>query len=486
MTLARQVAVTTASLVASRLLAVLAGVIAVALASRYLGPTSFGALVLSMAIAAFVALFTDLGLSTMAAREIAQAPERERLVLANVLTLGGAAALLACVLMVGVAQVAYADDPLMRRGLLVLCAQVLAAPFLGTARAHLQAAQRGHLLALGDVALAVAMLSATALCVAEDLGYTGLVAAVAVGYVAQAAVLTCLMRRDVRLAVAVAPATWRRLLAISLPLGGTLLINYLYFRLDVFLLAVLVDKEAVALYGIAYRVLEGLMVLPGYFMFALFPEIARISRDRQQVEAIVRAALGAMEVVAVPLVLLGMVFAEEIVAVIADERYAEAAGVLRVLMIALGISYLAGVYGHALVALGRQAAMLRWSTVVLGVNLVANLILIPPFGVVGAAVAVVVSEVLALFVVRRLYARGGRAARLVLEPRMLLAGAVMAAVVAPKFLLPEGELPAWLTIALGGSLGLVAYVVAMAGLGAVPAAIAAQLPRRLARLARNP
>ena len=52
--------------------------------------------------------------------------------------------------------------------------------------------------------------------------------------------------------------------------------------------------------------------------------------------------------------------------VIAGAEYADAAWVLRILTLALGISYLNGVYGHALIALGRQNQLFRWSVVILG------------------------------------------------------------------------------------------------------------------------
>ncbi len=273
--------------------------------------------------------------------------------------------------------------------------QVLAAPFAGVARAHFQGVQRGELIAVGDVALALAMLVASAVCVAADLGFAAIAAATASGYVAQALVMTALLPRGIRLAWGMRWAVWRDMLRISLPLGATLIINYLYFRLDVLLLAILRDTDAVAIYGLAYRVLEGLMVFPMYFMLALFPEIARLSADRARVDAIVVAALAAMEVIALPLVALGIVFADDIVTVIGGTDFADAASVLRILMLALGLSYVNGVYGNALLALGRQDAFFRWSLVILGFNLVANLVLIPPFGVEGAAVAVVLSEALA-------------------------------------------------------------------------------------------
>jgi O-antigen/teichoic acid export membrane protein len=220
-------------------------------------------------------------------------------------------------------------------------------------------------------------------------------------------------------------------------------------------------------------------------MFALFPEIARLTGDRRRVDGIVVAALAAMEVLALPLVALGIVFADDIVAVIGGPEFADAAWVLRILMLALGISYLNGVYGNALLALGRQDPLFKWSLVILGFNLAANLALIPPFGVIGASVAVVLSEALAFLAVRHLYGRGGLSPRIVPDPRILLAGAVMVVAVAPKFLLPDGAVAALPMVLLGSALGLLVYCAAMAALHAVPEAIAAQLPRRLSGLGRS-
>ena len=46
------------------------------------------------------------------------------------------------------------------------------------------------------------------------------------------------------------------------------------------------------------------MVLPAYFMFALFPEIARLTGQRERVDGIVSAALSVMEALALPVVLM--------------------------------------------------------------------------------------------------------------------------------------------------------------------------------------
>jgi O-antigen/teichoic acid export membrane protein len=312
-----------------------------------------------------------------------------------------------------------------------------------------------------------------------------MVGAVAAGYVGQALVMTALMPRGLRLIWLARGETWSLLLRISLPLGATMIVNYLYFRLDVVLLSILKGEDDVAVYGLAYRVLEGLMVLPAYFMLALFPEIARLTGQRERVDGLVSAALGVMEAIALPLVLVFAVFAEDVIRVIAGEDFADAAWVLRVLTLALGISYLSGVYGNALPALGRQNQLFRWSLVVLAVNLAVNLALIPPFGVEGAAVAVVLSELVGFAVVRHLYGQVGSGLWPSLEPRMLLAGALMVAAMAPLLLLPDDFAGSLAAVALGGALGALVYAGALIALRAVPAAIVPYVPARVLRFGRS-
>jgi O-antigen/teichoic acid export membrane protein len=477
-TLARQVAVTTAALVAARGVVIVAGIVAVGLASHYLGVGEYGALTAAMAFASSFAVLTDLGLSTVAAREIAVAPDRTRAIVGNVITVGLALGVAAAGLAVAAMFIAFPGDGRhdTRVAIAILLVQLAAAPFSGAARAHFTAAGRGHVIAVGDMALAGFMALATLVVVEADLGFLAVVAAVAGGYVAQAIALAIAAARARGLYVSLDRREWATLTRLALPLGGALILNYLYFRLDILLLAWLKDDEAVGLYGLAYRVIEALMVLPGYVMLGLFPEIARSGTDPGRLSSLVGAAVAAMEVIALALVVTTIAFADEVVQVIGGGGFEDAAPVLRILMIAVGLSYLNGVYGNALVALGRQGALLRVTAAVLVVNIAVNLALIPPFGVEGAAVAVVISEVVGLYVIRRLYIGVASAPPPAPHLRIAAAGAITGALLVLKLLLPD-DLPAAAVAIVGGLLAMAVYGALALALRAVPEPLAARLPR---------
>lgn len=469
MNLAENVLKTTGALIAARVIVVVAGIGAVALASRYLGLAEYGALTTAMAFAATFTVLTDLGVSTVAIREIARNPEEERDVLGAVLVAGAVAGVFAALLAVGAMFVAYpgAENLEVRQGIAILLVQLVVAPVVGVARAHYTAVQRGWWLALGEVGLAVAMVAATAVVVIADWGFIAAVVAVASGYAVQALVMGALVVRDRVLVFRARRETVWRLLKLALPIAGMLVANYLYFRLDLLLLSWLKDDEAVGLYGLAYRVIEALMIVPSYLMLALFPEIARGTENRERLSQLITPALGAMAALALPVVALTAIFADQIVLIIGSEEFADAAPALRILMLALGISYLNGVYGNALVAVGRQKWLFWLTLLVLGANIALNLVLIPPYGVEGAAWAVVLTELLAYLVVRNLYVRAAgkpgrpRHLRIALAALGLLPAAAMA-------LAFDDALDPLLLAVAGGAVGLLGYGALLIHFDAVP------------------
>jgi O-antigen/teichoic acid export membrane protein len=434
-----------------------------------------------MAYAALFAVLTDLGLGTVATREISRDPGNEHHVLGTILVSGLALSLVAIALGLGLMELVYpgAGNAPTRQAIVILLVQVLVAPVSGASRAFFTARQRGYLIAAGDITLAVVMALLTAGAVIGKLGYHAVVIAAAGGYVAQAAVMG---------AVAVGAGARprprgrgaRRLMWLALPLGGTLLLNYLYFRLDVLLLSWLKTDADVAVYGVAYRVLEGLMVLPSYVMLAVFPSIARSEEDPPRRAAIVGTALGGLEVASLGMAALMAIFSREIAVALGGPKYSAAGPVLAILSLALAISYVNGVYGNALMALGRQH-MLLWVTLwPLSLNIVANLVLIPPLGVNGAAIAVVLSELVGLWAVRRLYVRVAGAPAPRRHGRLVGPALVLAALAAVKFALGIRSDPL-VVLLLGGALGAVLYAAAVLAAGALPRAILDQmpLPRRL-------
>lgn len=215
----------------------------------------------------------------------------------------------------------------------------------------------------------------------------------------------------------------------ALPQAGVLVLGVIYFRLDTFLLSFLSSDAEVGLYGVAYRVLEVLIVVPVYLMTTLFPEVARQRPHAARLNEIVQGAFSSVVLAGVPLVIVFAAFAEEIVAVAGGPRYADASPVLRVLVVAVAILFVNTVFFQSLVALNRQRNLFMLLLGVLVGNVALNLLLIPPLGAMGAALALVVTEAAALGLVLRTFVGVGTVPTLRRPARLICAALGTAAVV---------------------------------------------------------
>ena len=162
-----------------------------------------------------------------------------------------------------------------------------------------------------------------------------------------------------------------------------------YFRVDSVMLGILADDAAAGMYSAAYRFMEATFVLPALLMAAVFPRLARADSGSAALRgsAVGLAAIGIGATAAV------YAGAEPLIAGLYGPAYARAGRTLEILAFAITPVYLGVVLTQAMIARGRQAAYLRLSVLGLAINVTLNLLLIPAYLEIGAAVATLVTEI---------------------------------------------------------------------------------------------
>lgn len=458
--LSQKVAVNTFLLVASRLVVAASGLAGVAVTSRYLAPADFGQLTVAIVFVSIFGLFTDAGLYTITSREIAKRPAEQDQLLNNAFTMGLLLSVGAVIVAFTVMVTVYggADSHLIRLGVGILAVQMLASPAGGTTAAYLGAHQRVAPFALGGVIASVIFVSSLLVAVDLDLGFAGLAGCFALSGVINL-VFPFAVVREVRPRLAYDRVAWREMLRWGLPQAGVLILAVLYFRVDTFLLSFLASDAEVGRYGVAYRVLEVLIVFPTYFMATLFPEIARQAPHSARLNELVQGAFSTLVLVAVPLVVVFAVFSGQVVAVAAGPRYSDAAPVLAVLVVAVAILFVNTVYFHSLVALNQQRRLFMMLLAVLAFNVLLNLVLIPRLGAMGAAIALVASEAVVCLLAARAFARVGRVPRLLRPVRIALAAAVtVSLILLLHAVIPEDQRGGDLGASFGAAVAPLSYV----------------------------
>ena len=456
-----------------------------AFTTRYLSVAQFGEIQAALALTTMFQFMGDLGLSTIGARALARAPEGETAAItAGLFTVSaGFTGLLVGASLAATLAAYPGAHSLARHAALILLIPLLLTPWVTVARAHAVWRQRAWLPAtimLGARLISVAAVIAAAqartgpesIAVAYTLG-TGL-AGLGIAVCQREALTRPRWRLDARA---------RSLAGAGLALSVITVINAVYFRLDAFLLSLLATPRSVALYTLAYRVLDGLVVLPGYVLVTLVPELARRPARDPQSARLIGEALRAVWLLVLP-VGAGGVLAPLVIAALGGGRYHAAGTVLALLVPSALLACLNAVLGTAMVAQGRQRPLIAVSAANLALNGLLNALLIPADGARGAAIALLATELVSLLATVALYSRtAGGPPRLAGLRRSLIAGAACAGAMGVRFAFPggglghgSGGLAGSLVAAIG--LGAVVYAAAVWRLGLVPASLRGFLPQR--------
>lgn len=470
-TLGQKVALNATALALGRVLQTAIGVIAVGASARYLGLAEFGALVTATAYSAVLGALSEVGLFTIGVRELAKRPDESKRIIGSLLTLSFVISLMGLALGLLVMLMIYGGDEnsRVREGItvLLLMSWPLTAPAT-VVGCYFTAQQKAY---LGIIASVVGSVISIALLVTVILaggGFLGIVVAYGAASMGYGATMLVLSIGRVRLRPSLdLPHAWQ-LLRWALPLGAATFLLGIYWKIDIILLSRLGTSSDVALYGVAYKIIDAVLVLPGYVMVTLLPEFARLADQREALARIMQKAIGVMQVAGTPILVLCIVFADEIVRTIGGGDYGESAALLRILMAGVALAYLATVLGQGIVALNLQNRLLYVSVGVLAVNVASCVALIPLLGPRGAAIAYVAAEAVGLVVLLAIYGKFATPPRLERLPAFLVAAGAMAAAAGLVKLLPFVASNAPLVLALGGLVGMCVYVGCLYALKAMP------------------
>ena len=182
----------------------------------------------------------------------------------------------------------------------------------------------------------------------------------------------------------------RRMTAFSGHGTALLLLNVVVWdRSDILFLKVLgSDIRQVAFFSVAFNLAEKLLLVPNVFGQAIGVSLmAQYGRDEKRLLSMVSNAALWMFFCAAPVLLGGAVLSGPVIRVLYGHQYLRAIPVLVVVAIfALPKSLLLPAQ-HLLQTTEHQKFLVIWGCVCAVVNIVLDLALIPPYGMIGAAVA---------------------------------------------------------------------------------------------------
>src|SRR4051794_40767234 len=212
----------------------------------------------------------------------------------------------------------------------------------------------------------------------------------------------------------------RRFLGYGLPLALTGLAGLLGFQFDRLVISNRYSAEVFAIYAVGAVELPVATVVQQSINSVLLPELSRLHRDGDMagIGALWREAIRKTALLLLPLFVLCMIVADDLVRVAFGARFSESAEIFRIYLLLLPLRV--ATYGLIPMAIGRTGINLTASFVVLGTNVVLALALVGPLGLKGPALATVIATfATALYYLVRLRAILGLTVRELFPFRML-------------------------------------------------------------------
>lgn len=259
--------------------------------------------------------------------------------------------------------------------------------------------------AISEIAANSVALILILILIANKAGLSQILWAFNLGHLFAAAVAGFLAFKILPLNFRLSTLNIKYILQESLPMGAILVLFTVYNRMDTLILAHYHGNVAVGIYGAAYRIFEVLVLGAAYFANSLLPTISRLAiNDKQALKKLFKKSLIILLGAGFLVAIINFIFAPIGIAVIGGEKFAAAVTPLRILSLALIVSYFNHLGGFTLIALGKQWWSFKIAIAALLINLILNFWLIPQFSYNAAAFTTFLTEglivIITVFLIR--------------------------------------------------------------------------------------
>ncbi len=435
----QRVAKNTSSLLAAQILGKLLAFFYVMFTARHLGVKDFGVLSLALAFTGIFRILTDIGLNSLAVRDIARDNRlagvylRKISILKAFLGAGTFLVILVIVLAIGYPiRTVCAVQIVALSNIFVALTDMINAVF--------QAFERMEYISFSQILSSVLMLLGALLAIHLNMdiyAFASLYLLTAIiTFAFSLLVLNIKFRDEVGLHTGKTRPTEGRsglaLLKLGLPFGLSGLFIAVYYNIDTIMISIMVGnpEKAVGLYNAAYKIFLILLVMPSVIVSSTFPLLAKTYISaKDSIRYICERLTKYLFVFALPACIGITILANRIVLLIYGPSYSDSGTILKVLVWSFLFASIGASFGNTLNATDQEMSLTKAAGTGMILNVLLNIVAIPRYGYIGAAVVTDLTRLLVIVVEFSILYKAGHSPGLRLivfdGSRILASGMVM-------------------------------------------------------------
>jgi O-antigen/teichoic acid export membrane protein len=194
------------------------------------------------------------------------------------------------------------------------------------------------------------------------------------------------------------PELIKKILFSGWPFALSGILSLFLTNTDILIIGWLKDAIQVGLYSAAVRIVALLYIIPGILTTALIPVFSKLAyHDDEKFKKILEQGLKLLFLFALPITFGGIILAGPIMQFIFGKEYLPAAPSFAILNLTILTNFSAGILINALFAYNKQKYLASYTAIGAILNVLLDIILIPPFGIFGSAWATFISQFISNF-----------------------------------------------------------------------------------------
>jgi O-antigen/teichoic acid export membrane protein len=427
MVIARKIAYNVLVSSVSKILSTALALVSIGFITRYLGKEGFGDYATVLAFLSFFSAVSDLGLYQFSTREISRPGANVDEIMGNAFSMRVISSLAIFLFsFILIIFLPYAQE--VKYGVVIIAASFVFSSGYQILNGVFQKNLAMDRVAVSELLGKIVQLSSIILAVKLHLSFSWIIASLFFNMLISFGLVYLWSKKYVRLGFCFDFAYWKRFLRESYPIGIMAIVVFIYFKVDTILLSFLKSNAEVGIYNVAYKVLENISFFPAMIVGLIFPIISQyIFIDKERFFEIANKTFKVFVLLVVPLVVGTLFLSDGLIALIGGAGFSESALVLRILIFALAAIFFSNFFNAILIAGNLQKKLMLILACAAVFNVTLNLVFIPFFSYLAAAVISATTELIVAVAAGYLVFK-----RLKYAPsaekigRIFLAGAVMA------------------------------------------------------------
>ena len=364
-------------------------------AARVLGAAEWGAFSYALGVAAFLTIFSDIGINALITKEASRKPELKDQYLSTAFFTK--LALVSILIIVALIVFPYLTNIEAAMGLMPILIFVFAFDTLRDLGSALsRALEKMEIEALVHIFTNLAIVIIGFLLLGRFGTSLSLATAYAIGSgLGLLAIITVLWRHFKNIFSNFNKALVKEILATAWPFGLLGLMGVINLNTDIVMLGWMRTAEEVGYYSAAQKIIQLLYILPAVFASGVFPALSRIVQiDRLSAKKLLRKTVMISMSAAVIFSAIGIFGADLGVETLFGKEYLPAVSALQILMATLLVVYPSTLLGNAIFAYDHQKSFVWLVLAAIFGNIFFNILLIPNWGIEGAAVSTLITQLI--------------------------------------------------------------------------------------------